>query len=235
MADPLTRLSIIVPAFNEADSILDVLEAIAGQRRNDIDFEVIVADDGSTDGTAQKVEARPDLYTHLVRLAVNGGKGAAVKAGLTRATGDYVLIQDADREYDPSDYPALLQPVFRRNADIVMGSRMIAPAMTRVHYYWHRTGNRLITFLFNVTFNTTFTDIYSGYLLYRRALLDPAELKTTGWEQHAEMLGRLVPRAERIYEVPISYFGRTYAEGKKIRARHVITVVLEIVRRRFVT
>lgn len=233
--DAIKQLSIIIPAFNEAGSILEVLEAVAGQRRADIGFEVIVVDDGSTDGTAQLVEARPELYSHLVRLPQNGGKGAAVKAGLGRATGDYVLIQDADREYDPSDYPALLQPVFKRNADVVMGSRMIAPPMTRVHYFWHRAGNRLITLLFNLTFNTTFTDIYSGYLLYRRALLDANELKTVGWEQHAEMLARLVPRAARIYEVPISYFGRTYAEGKKIRARHVVTVVFEIVRRRFVS
>ena len=231
----LKRLSIIVPAFNEASSILAVLEAVAAQRRDDIAFEVIVVDDGSTDGTAPLVETRPDLYSQLVRLPRNAGKGAAVKAGLAKASGDYVLIQDADLEYDPADYPALLQPVFRRNADLVMGSRMIAPPMTRVHYFWHRAGNRCITLLFNLTFNTTFTDIYSGYLLYRRALLDGSELKTAGWEQHAEMLARLVPRAERIYEVPISYFGRTYSEGKKIRAGHAIAVMLEIVRRRFVS
>lgn len=234
-ADAIKRLSIIIPAFNESRSILDVLEAVAAQRRSDIAFEVIVVDDGSTDGTADLVATRPDLYTHLERLPQNGGKGAAVKMGLARASGDYVLIQDADLEYDPSDYPALLQPVFKRNADLVMGSRMIAPPMTRVHYFWHRAGNHFITLLFNLTFNTTFTDIYSGYLLYRRALLDGKELKTLGWEQHAEMLARLVPRATRIYEVPISYFGRTYSEGKKIRARHVVTVLLEIVRRRFVS
>jgi hypothetical protein len=106
--------------------------------------------------------------------------------------------------------------------------------MTRVSYFWHKVGNRLITLLFNITYNTTFTDIYCGYLLYRRALLDPAELKTEGWEQHAEMLGRLVRRATHIYEVPVSYFGRTYAEGKKIRAVHVLPVFFEIVWRRFV-
>ncbi len=231
----IKRLSIVIPAFNEAKSILEVLEAVAGQRRADIEFEVIVVDDGSTDGTAQLAETRPELYSHLLRLPRNGGKGAAVKEGLARATGDYVLIQDADLEYDPSDYSSMLQPVVKRGADVVMGSRLIAPPMTRVHYFWHRAGNRLITLLFNLTFNTTFTDIYSGYLLYRRALLDSRELKTVGWEQHAEMLGLLVPRATRIYEVPISYFGRTYSEGKKIRAHHVTMIVLEILKRRFVS
>jgi glycosyltransferase involved in cell wall biosynthesis len=228
----IRRLSVVVPAFNEATTIITVLQAIAEQRRPDIAYEVIVVDDGSSDGTAALVETRPDLYSHLIQLSQNRGKGAAVKAGLARASGDYVLIQDADLEYDPADYPALLLPVLKREADLVMGSRMIAPAMTRVHYFWHRVGNRLITFLFNITFNTSFTDIYSGYLLYRRSLLDAAELKTIGWEQHAEMLARLVRRAGRIYEVPISYFGRTYAEGKKIRAHHLFPIIGQILTRR---
>lgn len=102
-----------------------------------------------------------------------------------------------------------------------MGSRLVAPQVTRVHYFWHKVGNRIITLLFNVLHNTTFTDIYCGYLLYRRSLLEPAQLRTTGWAQHAEILARLVHRAKHVYEVPVSYFGRTYADGKKIRALHI--------------
>jgi glycosyltransferase involved in cell wall biosynthesis len=229
----MVTVSVIVPAYNEEDSILRVLNAVASQQSERVKLEVIVVDDGSSDRTVEILRERPELYAGLITLTPNGGKGAAVKAGLGRATGDYVLIQDADLEYDPADYPRLLGPVFKGNADMVMGSRLTAPEMTRVHYFWHRVGNRLITLAFNVLYNTTFTDIYCGYLLYRRVLLDPKELKTFGWEQHAEMLARLVGRAQHIYEVPISYFGRTYAEGKKIRARHVIPVIGQIVIRRF--
>jgi glycosyltransferase involved in cell wall biosynthesis len=230
----MITLSVIIPAYNEQTSIERVLVAVTAQRTENLKLEVIVVDDGSKDRTVETVQSRPDLYTTLIALDKNGGKGAAVKAGLARATGDYVLIQDADLEYDPADFPRLLHPVFKRDADMVMGSRLTAPPVTRVHYFWHRVGNRLITLLFNIIYNTTFTDVYCGYLLYRRSLLDPAELKTVGWEQHAEMLCRLVARASHIYEVPVSYFGRTYAEGKKIRAYHIIPVIGQFLVRRFV-
>jgi glycosyltransferase involved in cell wall biosynthesis len=230
----MLNVSVIIPAYNEEKSILEVLEAVHRQQSSECRYEVIVVDDGSTDRTAELVRSRPELHTHLLVQPQNRGKGAAVKAGLAKATGEYVLIQDADREYDPSDYAKLIEPLSRGGADMVMGSRLVAPAMTRVSYFWHKVGNRLITLLFNLAYNTTFTDIYCGYVLYRRALLDPAELKTEGWQQHAEMLGRLVRRATHIYEVPVSYFGRTYAEGKKIRAVHVLPVFFEIVWRRFV-
>src|SRR5215510_7993866 len=192
VAKATLTLSVIIPAYNEENSILNVLRAVAAQQNERVKLEVIVVDDGSKDRTVDVVRSHPDLYAELITLSPNGGKGAAVKAGLARATGDYVLIQDADLEYDPADYPRLLNPVFKGGADMVMGSRLTAPEMTRVHYFWHRVGNRLITLAFNVLYNTTFTDIYCGYLLYRRELLDPNELATTGWEQHAEMLTRLV-------------------------------------------
>jgi glycosyltransferase involved in cell wall biosynthesis len=233
VAPAILTLSVVIPAYNEENSILNVLRAVAAQQNERIRLEVIVVDDGSKDRTVDVVRNNPDLYAELIALSPNGGKGAAVKAGLARATGDYVLIQDADLEYDPADYPRLLNPVFKGGADMVIGSRLTAPEMTRVHYFWHRVGNQLITLAFNILYNTTFTDIYCGYLLYRRDLLDPKELATTGWEQHAEMLTRLVAKAKHIYEVPISYFGRTYEEGKKIRARHIVPVIGQIVIRRF--
>jgi len=229
----MLNVSVVIPAYNEEAFILKVLEAVARQQSDECHYEVIVVDDGSIDRTVEVVRSRPDLYSQLVVQPQNGGKGAAVKAGLARASGEFVLIQDADLEYDPSDYPKLILPLKKGDADMVMGSRLVAPPMTRVSYFWHKVGNRLITLLFNVTYNTTFTDIYCGYLLYRRTLLDPAELMTFGWEQHAEMLARLVKRATHIYEVPVSYFGRTYAEGKKIRALDVLPVLFEIVWRRF--
>jgi glycosyltransferase involved in cell wall biosynthesis len=228
------KVSVIVPAYNEEATIQEVLQTIRRQQVAGIEFEVIVIDDCSADSTGAILDAHPELYTHCVRRRQNGGKGAAVLDGLKVATGDYILFQDADLEYDPSEYAALMMPILRFNADIVMGSRLMAPAFTRVAYFWHRVGNHLITFLFNVLNNTTFSDIYSCYLCYRRELVTPERLRSRGWEQQAEILSHAVANGSVFYEVPISYHGRTYEEGKKIRAHHIIAVLLMIVRGRFI-
>lgn len=227
----MVKITILIPAYNEGETILEILKRVAAQDIEGVDFEVVVVDDGSSDNTVAILEENPDLYAKLVKRPVNGGKGAAVKAGLAEATGDYVLFQDADLEYDPSDYHRLLVPVLRFGADLVMGSRLMAPRYTRVSYFWNKVGNRLITLIFNVLNNTTFTDIYTCYLVYRRDLVDVAEIGADGWEQHAEILSRAVSRAVRMYEVPISYHGRTYEEGKKIKARHIVAVIWTIIRR----
>jgi glycosyltransferase involved in cell wall biosynthesis len=229
----LIHLSIIVPAFNEEETIIQVLERVAAQRLDGVEFEVVVSDDGSTDSTASLLSARPELYAKLVRAETNQGKGAAVKRALRAATGDYVLFQDADLEYDPNDYARLLRPVLERGADVVMGSRLTGSEISRVHYYWHRAGNRFLTWFFNILNNTTFTDIYSCYLLYRRELLDPDELHSAGWEQQAEILSLVSRRARVLYEVPVNYHGRSYEEGKKIRSWHALPVLGTIARMRF--
>ena len=226
----MLTVSIIVPAFNEERTIIQILQAVRAQ--TGAAFEVIVVDDGSTDCTVALLEENNTLYDTLVKCKVNGGKGAAVVAGLRAATGDYILFQDADLEYSPSDYELLLYPVSEFGAEVVIGSRFLAPKYTRVQYFSHKIGNRLITFAFNAMFNTTYTDIYTCYLLYKRSLIDPDELLSRGWEQHAEILCLANRRASVKYEVPVSYRGRTYAEGKKIRAHHIIAVILMILRRR---
>ncbi|MEM7250899.1 MAG: glycosyltransferase family 2 protein [Pseudomonadota bacterium] len=229
----MVRVSVVIPAYNEEKTIIEILEKIAAQQIEGIEFETVVIDDGSKDETVARVKARPELFDKLIEQPVNQGKGAAVMAGIRSASGEYILFQDADLEYDPADYDRLLRPVQSHDADIVMGSRLIAPEVTRVHYFWNKVGNRFITLLFNILHNTTFTDIYSCYLVYRRSLVDPDRLTAKGWGQQAEILSMAVAAANVIYEAPISYHGRTYADGKKIRAHHVLDVVTMMVRTRF--
>ena len=225
----MVSLSVIVPAYNEEETILDLLRLVRRQNIEGVEIEVVVVDDCSVDNTLSYLQENPDLYSVLVESPINGGKGAAVKAGLAAATGEYILFQDADLEYDPDEYTKMLMPVLKHDADVVMGSRLMAPPYTRVHYFWHKIGNRFITLCFNIINNTTFTDIYSCYLLYRRNLLKPEELKTVGWEQHAEILTLATKRGTIFYEVPITYHGRTYEQGKKIRAHHIIAVLRTII------
>ena len=226
-------VSIIIPVFNEELTIIELLKKINAQSLDGFELEVVVIDDGSTDKTPELLAKHNDLFQHLDRLPSNQGKGAAVKAGLKMASGDYILFQDADLEYDPNDYGVMLHPVQTFDSDIVMGSRLVAPQFTRVNYFWHKLGNNLITLLFNVLYNSTFTDVYSCYLLYRRTLVDPDSLRTKSWEQHAEILAKATRKAKIVYEVPISYHGRTYAEGKKIKAYHVVAICWTMIRERF--
>lgn len=221
-------VSVIVPAYNEEKTILQVLQKVAEQHIDGVTLETIVIDDGSKDRTVELLESKPSLYSKLLKQPRNAGKGAAVRAGLAAATGEYILFQDADLEYDPADYAKLLMPAVNFNADVVMGSRIAAPPCTRVAYYWHKVGNKFLTFFFNILHNTTFTDAYSCYLLFRRSLIRPEELRTNGWEQQAEILSKAVKRGKVYYEVPVSYYGRTYDEGKKIRAHHMFAVLKTI-------
>ena len=222
----MEKISIIVPAHNEEQTIVSLLQAVraATEAISIARFEVIVIDDGSKDTTRALLLAAPELYDHLIVLDHQHGKGGAVLKGLQRATGEFVLFQDADLEYDPRDYAALIEPVTEHGAQVVIGSRFIAPRMTRVFYFWHKMGNRLITLVFNLLNNTTFTDIYSCYLLYQRSLVPVESIRTRSWEQHGEILSLAVGKADVLYEVPVSYRGRSYAEGKKIRPSDIFRV-----------
>ena len=221
------KVSIIVAAYNEAEFILETLNRVNKSNVEGFVFEIIVIDDGSLDNTVHLLKENRHLYTHLIEREENGGKGA------DKPTGEYILFQDADLEYDPSDYESLLEPVRLFKADIVLGSRLAGSSITRVSYFWHKVGNKLITFIFNILNNTTFTDIYSCYLLYRRDLVDPARIGSKGWAQHAEIISQAIRQAKTIFEVPVSYFGRSYEEGKKIRGYHAISVVWMIFKKRF--
>ena len=230
----MNSLSLIIPAFNEERTILSVLSEV---RKNlkilNIPTEIIVVDDCSSDNTLKILEDNMLPSEYLICHPKNLGKGGAVISGINVAKYEYILIQDADLEYDPRDYKKLTYPATEFNADLVMGSRFLAPEWTRVNYFWHKIGNIVITFIFNVFNNTTFTDIYTGYILFKKSLLQDSKLKRLGWDQQAEILSIICQTAETIYEVPITYRGRTYSEGKKIRAIDVIPVIRTIILSRF--
>ena len=226
------KVSIIVPTFNESKTIIKILEEVNVQRSLETTLEVIVVNDGSTDNTHKLITENIQLVDKYICLETNSGKGAAVKEGLLQANGEYILFQDADLEYSPRDYKKFFNLVNNNSPDIVMGSRLSGSEFTKVMYFWHKIGNKLLTYFFNILFNTTFTDVYTCYLLYKKDLVDPTKLKSTGWEQHAEILSTAVKRGEDFFEVSISYNGRKYEEGKKIKPQHFFSVVFMILKKR---
>ena len=178
-------------------------------------------------------------YTfNLIRKKISDGQvldfgcGFGVIEGLKVARGDFILFQDADLEYNPEDYKKIFRVIDEFNAEVVIGSRNLSPEYTRVYNYFHKLGNKFITGLFNLLFNTTFTDIYSCYLCIKRDLVNPEKLKSKGWEQHAEILATAIKNSSVYYEVPISYSGRSFEEGKKIRGRHVFAVIYMIFKKK---
>jgi len=225
------KLSVVVPVFNEKATVAEIIDRI---RATNLSIELIVVDDGSTDGTRDVLKQVSGKIDRLLLQERNGGKGAALKAGFAVATGDVVIIQDADLEYDPEDYPELLKPIAKADADLVLGSRLTGAKPQRAYYYWHYVGNRVITLIARVLYNTTLSDIYTCYKVFKREQLVGLDVKSDGFEFDAEMLAILLKRRLVVYEVPISYYGRSYGEGKKIKWYHTVRVVLNLVKYRFV-
>jgi len=226
-------LQILVPVYNEEDTILVVLKKLNEQKKFVKSFSITVVDDGSTDNTSKLLRKNSHLYSNLITSSLNYGKGNAIIMGLKSIKTGYVLIQDADLEYDPTEIPRLVSLVDQYGADVLLTSRLSGSPMTRVHYFWHKWGNIFLTRVFNVLNNTSFTDLYSGYLIFDRKLVNEKKLKFYGWGQQAEIMTYLVKNAANIYECPITYRGRTYEEGKKIRASAILNVLFSIVLTRF--
>jgi glycosyltransferase involved in cell wall biosynthesis len=211
------RVSFLVPAYNEAATIEALLDAVW---RLDLEKQIVVVDDGSTDETGDIVERWREGRDGVVLVSQpNRGKGAAVRAAIPHADGDISVIQDADLEYDPADVPALIEPIQRGVADVVYGSRLSGGRPQRAYLFWHLVGNRFLSLLTNVLYNTTLSDMETGYKAFRTEVLRSLELRQDDFGIEPEITAKVCKRKLRVYELPIAYYGRTYAEGKKITWR----------------
>jgi glycosyltransferase involved in cell wall biosynthesis len=222
------RISFLVPAYNEAPTIAAVLEAVDALG---LDAQIVVVDDGSTDDTAAIAERWAAGRDGFVLLRQpNRGKGAAIRAAIPHADGDVIVIQDADMEYDPADVPALVDPIMRGAADVVFGSRLSGGRPQRAYMFWHLVGNRLLSLLTNALFNTTLSDMETGYKAFRSDVLRSLDLRQNDFSIEPEITAKVCMRRLRIYQLPISYYGRTYDEGKKITWRDGFKAVWVLLR-----
>jgi glycosyltransferase involved in cell wall biosynthesis len=222
------RVSFLVAVYNEEATVGEVLEQVSALP---FDKQLIVVDDGSTDGTPAVLDRWRDRPGIVVVRQENRGKGAAIRAAIPHADGEICVIQDADGEYDPADVPALIEPIVRGRADVVFGSRLQGGKPKRAYLFWHLVGNRLLSLLTNVLFNTTISDMETGYKAIRTDVLRSLDLRSDDFGIEPEITAKVCKRKLRIYELPVAYYGRTYEEGKKITWRDgfkAIRVLLEV-------
>jgi glycosyltransferase involved in cell wall biosynthesis len=218
------RVTFLIPAYNEAATIGEVIERVAALP---LDAQVIVIDDGSTDGTGDIAEAHGGVQ--VIRQP-NRGKGAAIRAGIPHIEGEIVVIQDADMEYDPAEVPSLIDPIVRGLADVVYGSRLAGGRPQRAYLFWHLMGNRFLSLVTGILYNTTLSDMETGYKAFKSEVLRSLDLRENDFAIEPEMTGKICKLNLRIYELPISYYGRTYAEGKKITWRDGFRALWVLVR-----
>ena len=227
-----TKISVIIPVYNEADSFKELLTKVEAV---DLPFprEIVVVDDASTDGSKKIIESLEGSHIKKVFHSENQGKGAAIRSGLTQANGDIIIIQDADLEYDPQEYSKLLAPILDGKADVVYGSRFIGSEAHRVLYFWHMVGNKFLTLLSNMLTNLNLTDMETCYKVFRKDVIDRITIKENRFGFEPEITAKLSRLDCRIYEVGISYSGRTYGEGKKIGWRDGFSALRCIFKYRF--
>jgi glycosyltransferase involved in cell wall biosynthesis len=224
------KVSVVIPAYNEERTIREIIERVQAVP---LDKEIIVVDDYSTDGTWEQLTKLADEGAiKLFRHPVNQGKGAACRTGIAQITGDVVIIQDADLEYDPADYPTLLGPIVKGRSKVVYGSRFLGPH--KAMYFWHSLGNKTLTLLTNVLFDTTLTDMETCYKAFTADIARGLSLKSNRWGFDPEITAKILKTGNRIYEVPISYTGREFWEGKKISWKDAFVVVKTLIKYRIV-
>jgi glycosyltransferase involved in cell wall biosynthesis len=211
------KLSVLIPVYNEAQTIDAILRLVAAEAT---EKEIIVVDDGSTDGTREKLKAWDGRDgVRVILHERNRGKGRAVRTAMEAATGEILIIQDADLEYDPGEYPLLLKPIEAGRADVVFGSRFAGSAEHRVQHFWHQQGNRLLTLISNVVTGLNLSDMATCYKAFHRRVVPALDLRSPGFGVDAEITAKIARGGFRVFEVPVSYFGRSHAEGKKIRLK----------------
>ena len=220
------KLSIIIPVYNEAKTILDVIKKV---KETPFEKEIIVVDDCSTDGTREVLKTVESGGTIVLTHQVNQGKGAAIRTAISRITGDFTIIQDADLEYSPSEYPQLLAPLLERKADVVYGSRFMG-GPHRVLFFWHALGNRIITLLSNILTDLNLSDMETGYKVFRSEILKKIDIQSERFGIEPEITAKVAKLGCRIYEIPISYWGRDYTEGKKINWKDGLAAIYWIIR-----
>lgn len=225
------RLSIIIPCYNEVNTIEQIVDAVNNSPWPD--KEIIIVDDFSADGSREKLRnviAQSGKVSKVLYHDRNQGKGAALRTGFAAATGDIVIVQDADLEYDPNQYPMILQPIISGKADVVIGSRFMGSEPHRVVYFWHRVGNGFLTLLSNMFTNLNLTDMESCYKAFRREIIQGIKIEENRFGFEPEIIAKISKLDCRIYEVGISYFGRTYSEGKKIGWRDGVRAIICIIK-----
>ena len=225
-------LSVVIPVYNERETVLAILEKVL---KLDMIKEIIVVDDGSTDGTRELLQALPvDGRVKVFFHDRNRGKGAVLRTGFGHVTGEIVAIQDADLEYDPDEFIEMIKPIVAGVADVVYGSRLSGGKPQRVHLFWHRMGNGFLTFLTDLLYNTTLSDMETCYKMFRRSVIETIRIDSDDFSVEPELTAKICKNKQwRVYEIPISYYGRSYAEGKKISWRHGFSALWTLLKYRF--
>lgn len=232
MGSCMNKVSIIVPVFNEINTLDEILEKIESAPFCGLEKEIILIDDMSTDGTREHLKDLEDKYKVLYHEK-NMGKGAAIRTGMAHITGDIMVIQDADLEYDPVDYQDLVKLIIEDKADVVYGSRLTGAKPSRSFMFTHLLGNKLLTLTTNILYGATLTDMETCYKAFRATFLDGIEIKSDRFDFEPEITAKMLKKKARLYELPISYYGREYAEGKKITWKDGIHAIIALLKFRF--
>lgn len=224
------KISVIVPVYNERNTIREIIRRIIAVP---LDKQIIIVDDGSSDGTREILSNLKNSDIKILFHVKNMGKGAALRTGISHATGDIIITQDADLEYDPNEYFELIKPIVAGNADVVYGSRLSGGKPQRVYLFWHKLGNNFLSLVTNILFNATLSDMETGYKVFKREIFEKIKIKSSGFAVEPEITAKVFKNKYRVYEVPISYYGRTYAEGKKITWKHGFEALSALLKFRF--